>query len=74
MEISKIPFIDDPEFIKEIKGDYEETVTMEGFRYVSDELDLSTLEIRKNNERKPYGNSNIYSRLIYEELSMDNLL
>jgi len=72
-KISEIPFIDEPEFVKLSSKDYEESFQMEGFRYISDEIDYTTGEIKKKLKGAPLGNPNIYNRLIFVELSMDNM-
>jgi len=46
---------------------------MEGFRYISDEINYTTGEINKKPKGTPLGNPNIYDRLIFVELSMDNM-
>jgi len=73
LKITEIPVIDEPEFIKVSKKSHQESIQMEGFRYVSDDLDPLTGKITKGPNPKPLGNSNIYSRLIFEELSSDNI-
>ena len=70
-----IPFINEPEFYKDKDNDgYEESVTMAGFRFISNEIDPLTGERipRNKNEVFPLGNSNIYEGLIFEEFSPSN--
>jgi ribosome biogenesis SPOUT family RNA methylase Rps3 len=72
--IDKIPFIVEPEFHKpgnentEVnKNSFEESVCMEGFRYISNEINPLTGEITANTNAKPLGHPKIYEDLIFEE-------
>jgi ribosome biogenesis SPOUT family RNA methylase Rps3 len=68
ISIDKIPFIVEPEFFKkEKKGNLEESVCMEGFRFISDEIDYDTGLIVKKDNPKPLGHPTIYENLIFEE-------
>jgi ribosome biogenesis SPOUT family RNA methylase Rps3 len=78
--IDKIPFIIEPEFHKNNKNSktgtntFEESVCMEGFRYISDEINPLTGEIIQKDERKPLGHPKIYEDLIFEEFDPSLLI
>lgn len=70
LEMKNIPFIDEPEFFKdETKTGYEECICMEGFRFISNELNPHTGEIQKKEKPKPLGHKNIYEKIIFEEIN-----
>lgn len=79
LDLDKIPSIDEPEFFKdksklsnnlsksEGSFGYEESVTMEGFKFITDEINYNTGEIVKKENPKSLGNKDIYENLIFEE-------
>jgi ribosome biogenesis SPOUT family RNA methylase Rps3 len=71
LKLDEIPYIDEPEFIKRKGKKIEESMCMEGFRYVTDEVDVNTGKITKRETPKPLGNPNIYERIIFEELNLN---
>lgn len=71
VKIEDIPYVDEPEFEKRKGKKIEETVSMEGFRYILDSIDPHTGEITKKSSPKPQGNANIYENIIFEELNQD---
>jgi ribosome biogenesis SPOUT family RNA methylase Rps3 len=77
IKMQDIPFIVEPEFYKngEKKGNkMEECVCMEGFRYISNEMDYNTGVIIKNDSPKPLGHDKIYGELIFEEFDFSQLI
>jgi ribosome biogenesis SPOUT family RNA methylase Rps3 len=69
--IAEIPYIDEPEFVKRKGKKIEESTCMEGFRYISDEIDYKSGEITKKDKPKPIGNPEIYEKLLFVELNQD---
>jgi ribosome biogenesis SPOUT family RNA methylase Rps3 len=77
IKMQDIPFIDEPEFYKngEIKSNkMEECVCMEGFRFISDEMDYNTGVITKHSSPKPLGHDKIYGDLIFEEFDFSQVI
>lgn len=65
--IDQIPYLDEPEFSKKDGDKIQETVVMEGFRYVSNEIDPHTGVITKKENPFPQGSPKIYNDLIFED-------
>jgi len=76
VNMDDIPTIDEPEFVKKDDKTGEESVTLDNFRVITDEIDPHTGKITKNKKSKALGNPNIYQRLVFEEfdLNMDEPL
>jgi ribosome biogenesis SPOUT family RNA methylase Rps3 len=57
LKLSEIPCVDEPEFFKD-DTNKQESVCMEGFRYITDKVDYHTGELltKENNTAKPLGN------------------
>ncbi len=74
VKMEEIPTIDEPEFFKKTEdgkeGD-EESVTLDNFRVITEEIDPHTGKITKKENPKTLGNPNIYERLVFEELDFD---
>ena len=71
VKMEDIPTIDEPEFVKKDDKTGEETVTLDNFRVVTDEIDYHTGEITKKKKAKPLGNKGIYEKLIFEDLDLN---
>lgn len=72
LKMEDIPCVDEPEFVQKTgkKGE-EESVTLDNFRCITDEIDPHTGVITKKEKSKVLGNPNIYERLVFEELNFD---
>ena len=64
MQLQDIPKIVNPEFVK----NNSESVVLEGFVYVSNEMDLETRTISKKENPIPIMSDKIRKELIFEEL------
>ena len=71
VKLNDIPYSDEPEFEKKKGKKVQETVQMEGFRYIMDEIDPHTGNIEKKSNPKCLGNPKIYEDLIFVELNQD---
>jgi ribosome biogenesis SPOUT family RNA methylase Rps3 len=70
LKLNEIPYVDEPEFFKS-DDNKQESVCMEGFRYITDEIDYETGKIsitqKDKSKVKVLGNKQIYENLIFEE-------
>jgi len=71
VKMEDIPCIDEPEFVKKSAKGEKESVTLDNFRVVTDEIDYHTGEITKKKKAKPLGNKGIYEKLIFEDLDLN---
>ena len=71
VKMEDIPYIDEPEFVKKSAKGEKESVTLDNFRVVTDEVNYHTGEITKKKKAKPLGNPGIYEKLIFEELDLN---
>jgi ribosome biogenesis SPOUT family RNA methylase Rps3 len=75
VEFKDIPFIDEPEVNGEPDEEgIEQTVQMEGFRYVSDEYDIEAGRVGKRKseeERQPIIHEYIKNVLLFKDLDLD---
>lgn len=76
MRFESIPFVDEPEIKGKVNEDgVEETIQMEGFRYVSKEYDLEKGEIVRDEKLcgHPLIDETIKNELMFEEFDLDQL-
>jgi ribosome biogenesis SPOUT family RNA methylase Rps3 len=73
IELKDIPCVDEPEFVKD-GTDGSEAVCMEGFRYITDNLDYTDGTVKPKENAKPLGNKKIYEDIIFEEFDFTKLL
>ena len=71
IKMQDIPCVDEPEFVKHKGKSTEESVTLDNFRLITDEIDYHTGEVTKKSKPKPLGNKNIYEKLVFEELDVN---
>jgi ribosome biogenesis SPOUT family RNA methylase Rps3 len=77
IKMQDIPFIVEPEFYKngeKKSNNMEECVCMEGFRFISDEIDYNSGIISKKDNPKPLGHEKIYGDLIFEEFDFSQVI
>lgn len=63
LSLNDIPMINNPEFYK----NETESVQLEGFIYVSDELDLKTRKVEKKNYPQVIMSDKIKNELLFED-------
>jgi len=63
INFNDIPFIENPEIVNE--ADPNSSVVMEGFKYISDRLDIKTLKISDNQKEQPLMSDVIKNDLLF---------
>jgi ribosome biogenesis SPOUT family RNA methylase Rps3 len=72
-KLNNIPSVDEPEFVK-AGTNGKESVCMEGFRYITDDVDYVNGCVTKKEDPKPLGNKKIYEDILFEEFDFTKLL
>ena len=69
IDFSDIPMIHDPEFVNPL--DKKHSVQLEGFVYVSNELDINTCQINSLQQPQPIINQKISQEFLFEDFDLN---
>lgn len=69
MTLGQIPLIHDPEFIN--SSDINHSVQLEGFVYVSDELDINSMQIITKENSQPIMDNKIKEEFLFQDFEVD---